>query len=342
MTLPFASKGGLVFCSPEALMRKHVSTFLQYYGFSHRCVLSKIGSGTKHPINNMRLLILDLSHMFLMNIADLNSLLLEIRCDVIIFYNNKLTDYCSGIIRPPETRIIFYIKPSKGQYGFVTEKLKNIIGQYYRLETEANIIFLKQYFSLGKKPDLIAIGASTGGPEALLELTENLPSNFPPILILVHMDSKFIPGFCKRVESSSKLKVIEFLFDQKLAASTITCASGSNHMVVRASNNEIFLKKGNSQKINGHCPSIDILFESVAELDSYDGVGILLTGMGSDGAKGLLKMKTAGKLTVAQDKKSSTVYGMPKVAVELNAVHLVADIHEIRKILLSFGESSNI
>jgi chemotaxis response regulator CheB len=333
----FSYKDNLVFCSSEALMRRFASLCLQKnWAYSHQ-IISKMDGEKTDPITNVRLLILDLSPMFLMDIADLNILLSKVECDLFIFYENNLTAYCSQIKQPIERRVIFFEKPMKEQYSYVTAELKNIINQYYSSQNKNNEFFLKHYFLRDRPPDLIAIGASTGGPEALLELTKNLPSNFPPVLFLVHMASEFIPGFCKRIQSLSKLKVCEFSFDQKVEPNTITCASGSNHMLVQSIEGEMFLKNGNSQKVNGHCPSIDILFESIAELTTNDCVGVLLTGMGNDGAKGLLKMKTAGKLTIAQDEQSSIVYGMPKVAVELNAVHLVASLDKIQQTLVAIS-----
>ena len=333
----FSSKENLVFCSSEALMRRYVLLFLRNNWAYPYTIISKMDEKQTGTITNAKLLILDFSPMFLMNIVDLNTLLSKVECDVFIFYEKNLTTYCSKINQPFERRFIFFKKPIKDQYSYVTTELKNIIKRYYSSQNENNKFFLKHYFLRDMPPDLIAIGASTGGPEALLELTKNLPPNFPPVLFLVHMASEFIPGFCKRIQSLSKLKVCEFSVDQKVEPNTITCASGSNHMLVQSIEGEMFLKNGNSQKVNGHCPSIDVLFGSIAELTTKECVGVLLTGMGNDGAKGLLKMKTAGKLTIAQDEKSSTVYGMPKVAVELNAVHLVASLHKIRRTLFAIS-----
>lgn len=167
---------------------------------------------------------------------------------------------------------------------------------------------------------LVAIGASTGGTEAIRAVLQNAPSDFPPVVMVQHMPEGFTQSFAERLNSLCALQVTEAVDGDLLVPGRAFLARGNIQMRVvnRAGKWRIFY--GSSEPVNRHCPSVDVLFDSVAEQLGYRTIGVLLTGMGADGARGLLNMRRAGALTIAQNQASCVVFGMPKVAVELGAV----------------------
>lgn len=167
---------------------------------------------------------------------------------------------------------------------------------------------------------LVAIGASTGGTEALRALLSNVPADFPPVVIVQHMPAGFTRSFAERLNHYSPLAVREARNGEAVQPGEAFIARGDTHLVVRRRGASWIVSYTNRELVNRHCPSVDVLFASAAEAAGRSGVGILLTGMGADGAKGLLAMRRAGALTLAQDQRSCVVYGMPKVAVDLGAV----------------------
>lgn len=177
---------------------------------------------------------------------------------------------------------------------------------------------------------IILIGASTGGTEVLKEVMATLPGNLPPILIVQHIPSAFSGAFAKRLDEVSKFEVREAREGDILRRGMALVAPGDFHMVLRKSGESgygISLKQG--PKIHFCRPSVDVLFESAAPLVGRRAVAGILTGMGADGAVGLLKLRQAGARTFAQDQKTSVVYGMPRVAVEMGAVETVLSLDKI-------------
>lgn len=182
---------------------------------------------------------------------------------------------------------------------------------------------------------IIAIGASTGGTEAILKVLKKLPPEVPGIVIVQHIPPKFSRMFAERMNSSTNLKVKEASNGDYVQRGNVYIAPGDQHMRIRKIGNRYKLECFEGNKVNGHCPSVDILFESLAKEAGKDAIGIILTGMGYDGARGLLAMKRKGARTIGQDAKSSVVYGMPKVAYDLGAVDKQTSIDNIGSMLLS-------
>ena len=176
---------------------------------------------------------------------------------------------------------------------------------------------------------LVAIGASTGGTEAIKELLSHAPADFPPVAIVQHMPRGFTRSFAERLNQFSKLTVTEAVDGDVLTPGQAVVARGEIQMSVHHTGGRWRVSYGTTEPVNRHCPSVDVLFDSVARYPQNPVVGILLTGMGADGAKGLVNMHNAGALTVAQEARSCVVYGMPKVAVDLGAVDLTAPPAEI-------------
>ena len=167
---------------------------------------------------------------------------------------------------------------------------------------------------------LIAIGASTGGVEALIEVLSHFPADCPPTLITQHMPAGFTASFARRLDKLSAPRVSEAVDGAVLEPGTVHLApGGAAHLEVTGRTTwRCRLTPG--ETVSGHRPSVDRLFHTVAAAAGHDGVGVLLTGMGRDGAAGLLAMKQAGAMTLGQDEASAIVYGMPRAAFELGAV----------------------
>lgn len=175
------------------------------------------------------------------------------------------------------------------------------------------------YTFLNKK-SIIAIGASTGGTEAILAVVKYLPANTPGIVIVQHMPPVFTRMYAERLDNLCKMSVREAQNGDRVQQGLILVAAGDKHMRLRSDAQGYFVRCEEGEKVSGHCPSVDVLFESVAQYAGRDAVGVILTGMGADGAKNMLAMKKAGAHTIGQDQATCVVYGMPMVAYNLGGV----------------------
>jgi two-component system chemotaxis response regulator CheB len=184
---------------------------------------------------------------------------------------------------------------------------------------------------------LIAIGASTGGTDALRVVLADVPRDAPPIVIVQHMTERFIPAFAQRLAHACRADVREATAGETLAPGKIRLAPGSRHLRVVRSGRGFHTEIVDAPPVSGHRPSVDVLFASVAESIGAKARGVLLTGMGADGADGLLAMKRAGALTIAQDRATSVVFGMPGSAIQRGAADDVLPLSRIAEAL--FGEA---
>jgi two-component system chemotaxis response regulator CheB len=187
-----------------------------------------------------------------------------------------------------------------------------------------------------RPPDyfLVAIGASTGGPQALACLLANAPVNFPPTVIVQHMPASFIPAFAAHLSRKSPLTVQPAREAEPIHPGCAAIAASDRHLVVARTVTGWRTFYAGQQRVNNHCPSIDVLFDSLTPFAPRV-IAVLLTGMGSDGARGLLSLRRHGAITIAQDQDSCAVYGMPKAAAALNAVQYTAPPHEIAPLICS-------
>lgn len=167
---------------------------------------------------------------------------------------------------------------------------------------------------------LIAIGASTGGTEATLEILKQLPADIPGILVVQHMPVGFTKMYADRLNRLCSFEVQEAQDGDRVRPGLALVAPGDRHMTLEKNYRGYYVRCAEGEKVSGHCPSVDVLFQSVARTAGSSAIGVILTGMGRDGAQGLLKMRQSGAYTVGQDKASSVVYGMPAVAFEIGAV----------------------
>ena len=176
---------------------------------------------------------------------------------------------------------------------------------------------------------LIAIGASTGGTEALFSILKQLPPTLPGIVIVQHIPPVFSRMFAERMNNSTQLNVKEAKNGDIIENGTVLIAPGDKHLKVKKSGNILKVEVSAGEKVSGHCPSVDVLFESVAQTCGRNAVGIILTGMGRDGARGLLAMREAGARTIGQDEASCVVYGMPKTAFDIGAVEIQVHLSNV-------------
>ena len=167
---------------------------------------------------------------------------------------------------------------------------------------------------------IIALGASTGGTDALESVLKEFPEDCPPIVIVQHMPPVFTKMYAERLDKSCRMHVIEASDGDRLKQGLCIIAAGDKHMRLKKDVNGYYVSCAEGPKVSGHCPSVDVLFESVAEAAGKDAVAAILTGMGADGAKGMKKLHDSGAYTIGQDKDSCVVYGMPMEAYNLGAV----------------------
>ncbi len=177
--------------------------------------------------------------------------------------------------------------------------------------------------------DLVVIGASTGGTEALKEVLIALPEATPGILIVQHMPQTFTGSFARRLDGLCRIRVKEAEQGERVLPGTAYVAPGHSHLLVKKSGSGYLVELSRAEPVNRHRPSVDALFHSAAACAGRHVVGVILTGMGKDGAAGMLAMRHAGAWTIAQDQASCVVYGMPREAVALRAVAEVAPLSEI-------------
>ena len=183
---------------------------------------------------------------------------------------------------------------------------------------------------------LIIIGASTGGTEAIREFLMQMPSDCPGILIAQHMPEGFTTSFARRLDTLCKISVREAAGDERILPGHAYIAPGHSHLLLARSGANYVTRIEQSEPVNRHRPSVDVLFRSAALAAGKNAVGVILTGMGKDGAAGLLEMKHAGAYTFAQDEASCVVFGMPREAIALGAADEVAPLGELPAMVLDY------
>lgn len=189
---------------------------------------------------------------------------------------------------------------------------------------------------------LIAIGSSTGGTKALEEILRVLPSNIPGTVIVQHMPPVFTKSFAERLDIICNMSVKEAEDGDWIRPGQVLLAPGNFHMLVQKDGAKYYTKVKQGPPVHHHRPSVDVLFNSVAEAAGINATGVILTGMGSDGAKGLLTMKEKGAHTIGQDKDSCVVYGMPRVADEMGAVSETLPLSKIAEAIVTRAKKKTV
>lgn len=200
----------------------------------------------------------------------------------------------------------------------------------------APLQMLKYGDKLGNPRSIVAIGASTGGTEAILTVLKEFPVDMPGVAIVQHMPPGFTKSYAERLNINCHMQVREAKHGDRLERGIALLAPGGDfqmHVIRKGSSYEIALRE--QGRVSGHCPSVDVLFESVAKAAAGDAVGVILTGMGRDGAEKMKAMRQAGAFTVGQDEASCVVYGMPRAAFEIGAVAKQAPLDKIGHMVLA-------
>jgi len=186
---------------------------------------------------------------------------------------------------------------------------------------------------------IILIGASTGGTEALKDVLTKMPPNSPAIAIVQHMPEMFTKAFAKRLDSLCAINVKEGKHGDSLIPGQAIIAPGNNHMSIKKCGAMYKVEMNQEPPVHHQRPAVDVLFDSAAKYAGPNAIGVIMTGMGGDGATGLLKMKESGARTIAQDEDSCVVFGMPKEAIKLGAAEKIVSLHNIPDSIISFANN---
>lgn len=188
---------------------------------------------------------------------------------------------------------------------------------------------------------IVAIGASTGGTEAIKHVIEALPANAPATVITQHMPPGFTKNFARRLDNCSRVNVREANGNERLLPGTVYLAPGDKHLTIVRSGADYRTALLDSARVSGHKPSVDVMFEAVKTHAGHNAIGILLTGMGKDGARGLRALHDQGAHTICQNEESCVVFGMPKAAIALNAASEILDLQQIPTAIIRYLEAAN-
>ena len=189
-------------------------------------------------------------------------------------------------------------------------------------------------------PDLIALGASAGGTDALRLVLSALPVDCPGVVIVQHMPEHFTRAFAERLDALCAISVREASEGDRVAAGSALIAPGNQHMRIAREGNAYKVVLGSDPPVQRHRPSVDVLFSSCAQVAGARAIGIIMTGMGHDGARGLLSMRHAGARTLAQDEATSAVFGMPRAAISLEAAEQIVPLERLAETALRLVRSA--
>jgi len=185
---------------------------------------------------------------------------------------------------------------------------------------------------------IIAVGASMGGVETVTAILKKLPARMPPVVVTQHMPEGFTEMYAKSLNLTCAMKVVHAEDKMSVEAGTVYIAPGGLQMKVKKVERGYMIVVDDSDKVDGHKPSVTVLFQSVAKACGKNALGIILTGMGSDGARGLLEMRRAGAQTLGQDEASAVVYGMPRVAFEMGAVQEQVPMEQVHAKMIAYAK----
>ncbi len=230
----------------------------------------------------------------------------------------------------------FIRKPNMANRDQVRTFLKKELGAKVKIASTVKVGGLKRvmpypsHMAASVRSNMVvAIGASTGGTEAILEVVRQFRRDIPGVVIVQHMPPGFTQMYANRLNNQCQVAVKEAATGDRVLPGSVLIAPGDRQMRLLKVNGVYQVECRPGEKVSGHCPSVDVLFSSVAKTAKQDAVGVILTGMGGDGAKGLLEMRKAGAITIGQNEESCVVYGMPKVAYDIGAVQYQVDLSSV-------------
>lgn len=233
-------------------------------------------------------------------------------------------------------------KPQLGVASFLADATSNLI-EIVRAASQARMTAAPRAAAASPPPQprpdarpicrsrtrAMVVGASTGGPEALRYLLSGLPAHAPPVLVVQHMPAGFTAALARRLDATCAMNVREARHGEPLRSGTVLISPGDQHMMLVRTGPQPTIALNSDPPVSGHCPSVDVLFDSAAKAMGRNAIGVLLTGMGQDGASGLARMRQAGAWTLAQSEASCAVFGMPRRAIELGAADAIVDLAKL-------------
>ncbi len=244
-----------------------------------------------------------------------------------IDFSNTIQEYAEDLIEKVKVAAQVTVRSTSGK----RQASKNIKKLEAKPKNSADAILQKNNGKRNYKltDTIIAIGASTGGTEAIKDVLIGMPADSPGIVITQHIPGKFSKSFARRMDKASLMKVCEATEGQQILAGHAYIAPGGQHLLVERSGARYICRLNNGPAVNRHKPSVNVLFRSVANQLGQNAIGVILTGMGDDGAQGMLEMKQTGAVTIAQDERSSVVWGMPGEAVKRDAADSILPLNKI-------------
>jgi two-component system chemotaxis response regulator CheB len=196
-----------------------------------------------------------------------------------------------------------------------------------------------QHLQIETTETVVVVGASTGGTEALRVFLERLPIDCPGIVIVQHMPEHFTAAFASRLDSICDVSIKEAEDNDTVLRGRVLIAPGNKHLLLKRAGARYFVEVKSGPLVSRHRPSVDVLFRSTARYAGKNAIGVIMTGMGDDGAHGMLEMKKSGSYNIAQDEDSCVVFGMPKEAIKMGAVDKVAPLEQIADLVIKLGKA---
>ncbi|WP_394185501.1 protein-glutamate methylesterase/protein-glutamine glutaminase [Metabacillus halosaccharovorans] len=354
-------KTSVLVVDDSAFMRKLISDFLSEHEQIQVVGTARNGADalTKIEELNPDVVTLDVE-MPIMNGLEALKIIMEKCPRPVIMLSSTTKDGAENTILSLQYGALDFIPKPSGSISLdlhkVKEELKNkvILAKSANLKKADNQLLQKptSYSKIDSKnsqspvsfdkdrwgQSIVCIGTSTGGPRALQHVLTKLPSDLiAPIFIVQHMPQGFTQSLANRLHTISSIDVKEAVNGEVVKKGTAYIAPGGSHMKIVKSGSALTIKIDQSDIRNGHRPSVDVMFESVSELNNYRKIAVIMTGMGSDGSEGLKKMKSKGVVkAISESEETSVVYGMPKSAVATNLVDRVANVEEIADVILHY------
>ena len=272
--------------------------------------------------------------------------LMRLRPMPVVMISTLTQEGAPSTLEALELGAIDFVAKPKNEGGGALERYRDVILEKVICAANANVHTCAELRAVGgskievdstaklKYGFLCAIGASTGGTEAIKEVVRVLPEYCPPIVVAQHIPETFSRSFAKRLNDAARVNVYEAVHGQPIEPGNVYIAPGNAHLRVALNGSAYYCELGQDEHINRHRPSVEALFDSVRNAAGKRSMGVLLTGMGADGAEALLRMREAGAFTVAQDKASSVVWGMPGAAVKLEAAEKVLPLNKVTRCIL--------
>ena len=266
----------------------------------------------------------------------------------VVMISSKTTESADVTLRSLALGAVDFItKPSNFAFKEI-ENMADMIREKVKNAAKANLNIqrtkapARTVAPIAIKSDMIvAIGSSTGGVEALETILKNLPATIPPIVVTQHMPPYFTESLAKRLNALLPLTVVEAKDGDRLQAGYVYIAPGGRHLVVKGTKYNTLATLLDTEKVNSHRPSVDVMFQSVAEAFGSKAVGVILTGMGTDGAMGLKAMRDRGAQTLGQNQATCVIYGMPKAAMAAGGVCQELPLNDIAPKLMRYCESGS-